>query len=199
MMNRLHRGAFGAMTGELHIGFFKGTAEAADSVSMLTDIASLGFVEDVASVFALVSEGLKQREKFLDGALEVDVVFPQCVIGINQDCFTWHVSGPLAPPTRVFRTRFRPAFPGFQAQLSACRRSEPDSSEIRGSFPARRLRSAECAGSCRASAPDAAAPRPLSIHQEPIWRRRLPLFLPDCIVINDSTAKAGTNGKNPIQ
>ena len=79
--------------GELHVGFFERAAEAAHAVAVLADVAALGFVEDVAGVFARIAEGLEQREKFLDGLLEENIVFPERVVGIDQNCFSRHGFG----------------------------------------------------------------------------------------------------------
>ena len=93
MMDILDRRALGLVPGELHVGFFERPAEAAHSVAVLADIAALGFVQDVAGVFALIAEGLEQRQKFLDGLLEENIVFPERVVGIDQDGFSRHDFG----------------------------------------------------------------------------------------------------------
>jgi hypothetical protein len=54
---------------------------------MLPDVTALGFVQDVAGVLARIAEGFEQREKFLDGLLEVNIVLPERVVGIDKKSF----------------------------------------------------------------------------------------------------------------
>ena len=93
VMDIFHGRAFGLVPRELHVGFFERAAEAADAVAVLADVAALGFVQDVAGVFAGIAEGLEQRQKFLDGLLEENIVFPERVIGIDQNGFSRHGFG----------------------------------------------------------------------------------------------------------
>ena len=83
------------MPGKLHVGFLERPAEAAHAVAVLADVAALGFVQDVAGVFALIAEGFEQRQEFLDGLLEENIVFPERVVGIDQNGFSRHDSGPF--------------------------------------------------------------------------------------------------------
>jgi len=53
--------AFGLMPRKFHIGFFERPAKAAHAVAVLADVAALGFVQNVAGVFARITEGFQQR------------------------------------------------------------------------------------------------------------------------------------------
>ena len=85
-----HGRALGLVPRELHVRFFERPAEAADAVAVLPDVAALGFVQDVAGIFARIAEGFEQGEKFLDGLLEVNIVLPERVVGIDQNGFSGH-------------------------------------------------------------------------------------------------------------
>ena len=93
VVNIFHGRAFGLVPGEFHVGFLERAAEAAHAVAVLADIAALGFVQDVAGVFAGIAEGFEQGEKFLDGLLEVNIVFPERIVGIDQNGFSGHDFG----------------------------------------------------------------------------------------------------------
>src|ERR1700730_4956727 len=81
---------------ELYIGILKRTAEAAHTVPVLSNIAALGLVQDVADVFSRVAQMLELGNEMADRLLEVDVVFPKRVIGIDQYCMSRHASSPAA-------------------------------------------------------------------------------------------------------
>ncbi len=90
LMDIFHGRALSLVPREPHVSFLEGPAEAADAVAMLPDIAALGFVEDVAGIFSRIPEGFEQGQKFLDGLLEVNVVLPERVVGIDQNGFSGH-------------------------------------------------------------------------------------------------------------
>src|SRR5258706_13583876 len=97
-MNSFDGRAFGAMPREFHVRVFQRTAEAAHAVTVLANIAALGFVQDVARVIPRIAEGLQQRQEFFNGLLEEDIIFPKRVVGIDQDRFSWHDSDPPQSP-----------------------------------------------------------------------------------------------------
>jgi hypothetical protein len=82
--------ALGLVPREPHVRFLEGPAEAAHTIAMLPDVAALGFVQDVAGIFSRIAEGFEQGQKFLDGLLEVNVVLPERVVGIDQNGFSGH-------------------------------------------------------------------------------------------------------------
>src|SRR5690348_2009072 len=79
-----------AVAGELCVCVFERTMEAADTVSVLADVATFGFVEDVANVFARVAEVFELINEMLDRLLEEDVVFPERVVCVDKQSLTWH-------------------------------------------------------------------------------------------------------------
>jgi len=78
------------MLGQLHVGFFERTTEAAHAVAILPDIFSLGFVEDVANVRACESVRLNECDEIFDEILEEDVVLPERVVGVNEQGVASH-------------------------------------------------------------------------------------------------------------
>src|SRR5262249_45478443 len=84
IVNFRERFALGQMLGELHVGFFERTAEAAHAVAILPDIFALGFVENVANVGARESVGLDERDEIFDQVLEEDIVLPERVVGVDE-------------------------------------------------------------------------------------------------------------------
>src|SRR5216684_8623881 len=78
------------MLGELHVGFFERTAEAADAVAVLADIFAFGFVEDVANVSAGETAGLDECDEVLDEVLEENIVFPEGVVGVDEESIASH-------------------------------------------------------------------------------------------------------------
>ena len=60
-------------------------AETSHAIAVLADIAALGFIQDVADVFARVAEMFELGDEMLDGLLEENIVFPERVVGVDQD------------------------------------------------------------------------------------------------------------------
>ena len=84
------RFALGQMLGELHVGFFERTAEAADAVAVLADIFAFGLVEDVADIGAGESAGFDESDEVLDEVLEENIVFPEGVVGVDEESVASH-------------------------------------------------------------------------------------------------------------
>ncbi len=84
------RFAFGEMLGELHVGFFERTAEAANAVAVLADIFAFGFVEDVADVGAGETARFDESDEVLDEVLEENIVFPERVVGVDEESVASH-------------------------------------------------------------------------------------------------------------
>jgi hypothetical protein len=65
---------------------------------VLADIAPLGFIEDVAYVLARVTKVFELRDEVLDRLLEENVVFPKCVVRVNQERVSRHPAiSPILP------------------------------------------------------------------------------------------------------
>ncbi len=90
IVNFGERFAFGEMLGELHVGFFERTAEAANAVAVLADIFAFGFVEDVANVSAGETAGFDESDEVLDEVLEENIVFPERVVGVDEESVASH-------------------------------------------------------------------------------------------------------------
>src|SRR5690348_7774062 len=80
----------GHAAGEFEISVFKRAAEAAHAVAMLLDIAALRFVQNVAAVFGRVAQMRKAVEETADGLLEENIIFPERVIGIDENGLARH-------------------------------------------------------------------------------------------------------------
>jgi hypothetical protein len=59
----------------------------------LADIFALGLVENVAHVRAGVAARFHKADEILDELLEEYVVFPECVVGVDQECVASHEKG----------------------------------------------------------------------------------------------------------
>jgi hypothetical protein len=57
---------------------------------VLADIAALGFIENVAYVFARVAKMFELRNKVLDRLLEENIVFPERVVRVDQERISRH-------------------------------------------------------------------------------------------------------------
>jgi hypothetical protein len=82
--------AGGRLVGEFQIGFFKGFAEAADSVAVLANVLALGFVENVADVGARVAARLDEGDEVFDELFEEDIVLPERVVGVDHQGVASH-------------------------------------------------------------------------------------------------------------
>jgi len=82
--------ALGLVFGELHVGFFKRTAEAADAVPELANVFSLGFVEYVANVSAGKTVWLDESYEVFDQIFEEDIVLPERIVGVNEEGIASH-------------------------------------------------------------------------------------------------------------
>lgn len=82
--------ALGLMLGELHIRFFKRTAEATDAITVLANVFALCLVEDVANVSAREAVRLDEGNEVFDQVFEEDVVFPKGIVGVNQKRIAAH-------------------------------------------------------------------------------------------------------------
>src|SRR5579864_4066121 len=95
---QLHRHAFNflhdfpprGVPSQLEICIFQRTPKASHSVAVLADVAALGFIKNVAYVFASIAKMFELRDEVLDRLLEENIVFPECVICINQERVSRH-------------------------------------------------------------------------------------------------------------
>jgi hypothetical protein len=51
---------------------------------VLADIEALGFIQNAPRIFTGVPERLYQRNEFLDGLLEENIIFPERIVGIDE-------------------------------------------------------------------------------------------------------------------
>ena len=86
----LHDFAPCRIPGQLQVCVFERTPKAAHSVTVLADIAALGFIEDVAYVFARIAKMFELGNEVLDGLLEKNIVFPERVVRVNQERVSRH-------------------------------------------------------------------------------------------------------------
>src|SRR3984957_18861622 len=86
----LHDFAPRRIPGQLQVCIFERTPKAAHSITVLADVAALGFIEDVAYVFARIAKMFELGNEVLDGLLEKNVVFPERVVRINQKRVSRH-------------------------------------------------------------------------------------------------------------
>src|ERR1700746_3827350 len=89
-LDLLHDFAPSRVPGQLQIRVFQRTPEAAHSVAVLADVAAFSFIEDVANVFPRIAKMFELRDEMLDRLLEKNIVFPECVVRVNQDRVSGH-------------------------------------------------------------------------------------------------------------
>src|ERR1700720_740106 len=70
---------------QFKIRIFQRTPEAADTVAVLTNVAALSLIKNVADVFARVAKVFELSNEVLDRLLKKNIIFPQCVVGIDQE------------------------------------------------------------------------------------------------------------------
>src|SRR5580704_774464 len=75
---------------QLQVSFFQRPPEAPHSIPVLPDILALRLVQDVPNVRAAVAAWLDQRNKVFDKLFEKNIVFPERIVGVNQQCFPSH-------------------------------------------------------------------------------------------------------------
>lgn len=59
-------------------------------IAVLADIMRFSFVKDISDVLACVTERLNAGDETFNRALKEDIVLPQRIVGINQDCLARH-------------------------------------------------------------------------------------------------------------
>src|ERR1700746_4197067 len=89
-LDLLHDFAPSRVPGQLQIRVFQRTPEAAHSVAVLADVAAFSFIEDVANVFPRITKMFELGDEMLDRLLEKNIVFPECVVRVNQDRVSCH-------------------------------------------------------------------------------------------------------------
>src|SRR5713226_3949968 len=89
-MNQRQRFAFRHLVRQLYIGFFERAPEAAHAIAVLPDILAFRFIEDVANVSAGIAIRLDDADEILDQLLEKNIVFPERVVRVNQQCMSSH-------------------------------------------------------------------------------------------------------------
>src|SRR5258708_34118642 len=82
--------AFGLRVRDFYIIFFERASEAAHAVTILPDVFSFRFIQDVANVSARIAIRLDNGDEILDQLLEEYVVFPERVVRVNQQCVASH-------------------------------------------------------------------------------------------------------------
>ena len=80
----------GHLVGQLQVRFFQRTPEAAHAVPVLPDILAFRFVQDVPDVSARVAVRLDYSDKVFNQLLVEDVVFPECIVCVDQQCVSSH-------------------------------------------------------------------------------------------------------------
>src|SRR6202040_2470974 len=75
---------------QLYIRLFQRAAETAHAVAVLAYILAFRFVQDVPDVRAAVAAGRHKSDEILDELFEENIVFPQRVVCINQQCVAFH-------------------------------------------------------------------------------------------------------------
>src|SRR5262249_15238403 len=106
------------MLGQFHVRFFQRSPEPPYAVAILANILSFGFVQNMANVLARVANALRQRDEVLNQFLEEDVVFPECVVGVDQQCVASHrreglpaLAGFISLPASAHLPRWPPPRP----------------------------------------------------------------------------------------
>src|SRR5215469_11010022 len=110
--------------GQLLEGVDERVSEAVQSVSMLDDAFALDVVQNFAHLFGSEPMMIQERNKPADGALEVDVVLPERVVGVDEESLSaigcgierrsWHQSGcqPGTPGNELTNLGKRPSLAG---------------------------------------------------------------------------------------
>src|SRR5579864_3137158 len=71
-------------------GVDQGVGEAVQAVAVLDDAFTLDVVEDFAHLLGSEFVMIQERDEPGDGALEVDVVFPEGVVGVDEESLGGH-------------------------------------------------------------------------------------------------------------
>ena len=66
-------------------GVDEGVGEAVQSVSVLNDAFALDVVQDFADLLGRELVMIQEGDEFRDGSLEVDIVFPERVVGVDEE------------------------------------------------------------------------------------------------------------------
>jgi hypothetical protein len=87
---------------KLQVRLFEGAAKAAHAIAVLANILALGLVQNVPNIGAGVAGGLYYANKIFDQLLEENIVFPERVVGVDQQCVASH-GDPFVAPLRELR------------------------------------------------------------------------------------------------
>ncbi len=90
-MNERECLALGHLIRQLQIGLFKGAAKAAHAIAVLADILAFRFVQDVPDVGARVAVRLDDADEVFNQLFVEDVVFPECIVCVDQQCISSHL------------------------------------------------------------------------------------------------------------
>jgi hypothetical protein len=64
---------------------YQSMGKAVETVSVLHNAFALDVVEDFADLFGLELVMIEEFDEARDGALKVDVVLPECVVGVDEE------------------------------------------------------------------------------------------------------------------
>src|SRR5271163_1162817 len=83
---------------ELQIRIFERAAKTSHAIAVLPDVSPLSFVQNMANVFAGVAEVFELADEVLNRLLEENIIFPERVIGVDQQRVSGHsTSSPNLP------------------------------------------------------------------------------------------------------
>ena len=82
--------AAGHLVGQFQVSFFEGAPEAAHAVAVLPNVLAFGFVEDVPNVGPRIAVRLDDADEVFNQLLVEDVVFPECIVCVDQQCVSSH-------------------------------------------------------------------------------------------------------------
>src|SRR5208283_3095455 len=75
---------------QLHVRLFERPAKTSHPVTILAYILAFRFVQDVPDVRPAVPAGFHHADEIFDQLLEENIIFPECVVCIDQQCVSLH-------------------------------------------------------------------------------------------------------------
>src|SRR5690348_9935866 len=124
LMDQGQRLPLGHLVRQLQVRLFQRTSEAPHPVPVLPYALPLRFIQNMPHVRARIPVRLHDRDEILDQLLEKYVVFPQRIVGIDQQRVASHVPGVL----RIFWRSFSVAASGRLRRFPPPRPAAPCSS-----------------------------------------------------------------------
>src|SRR5579872_4927104 len=68
---------------------YKRMSKTVQAVSVSDDALALNVIEDFANLFGLKLVMIQERDEARDGALEIDVVLPQRIVGVDEESLSY--------------------------------------------------------------------------------------------------------------